>query len=331
MTATSRSKPCSWVWKAGKRQGRSNRFRKRGTDCFINRNGVHCRMTKVFRNVYSYYFLIPAGIFYIIFFIIPTIVSFFFSLTRWSLTDWTFIGLDNFVTFFKEPWLFTGLQNTFTFALLTSGLKVVLGLLLGVYLCSKIRSGELIKSIVFFPVLVSTIAIGITFGHMMHPTAGLINTFLSWFGISGPDWLGNVKIALLSVGLVDVWKGLGIATVIFIAGIKSIPEEYYEALQIDGGNAWHKFWNIIIPLSRSAMNTVILLSFIGGLKTFDLIWAMTKGGPGFATDTIASIIYKQYQAGFYGLSTAGNVILFLIVMLVVLPLMKLLNRKEVEL
>ncbi|GAA3331288.1 hypothetical protein GCM10020331_087280 [Ectobacillus funiculus] len=108
----------------------------------------------------------------------------------------------------------------------------------------------------------------------------------------------TAKIALLSVALVDVWKGVGMATVIFIAGIMSIPEDYYEALMIDGGNAWHKFWNIILPLSRPAMNSVIILAFIGGLRSFDLIWAMTKGGPGFSTDLIASIIYKQYQAGF---------------------------------
>ncbi len=288
------------------------------------------KVTKVFKRVYPFYFLIPAGIFYILLFLVPTAVSFFFSLTRWSLMDWSFIGLDNFVTFFKEPWLYTGLQNTMIFAILTSGLKVVFGLLLGVFLCSRIKSGEFIKSLVFFPVLVSTIAVGITFENLMHPSNGIINGFLAWFGLKGPNLLGDPDLALVSVALVDVWKGIGIATVIFIAGIKSIPEEYSEALQIDGGNAWHKFWNIIIPLSRPAMNTVIMLSLIGGLKTFDLIWAMTKGGPGFSTDTIASIIFKQYQAGFYGLSTAGNVILFLIVILIVMPLMKLLTRNEVE-
>ncbi|GAA3331426.1 hypothetical protein GCM10020331_087970 [Ectobacillus funiculus] len=152
---------------------------------------------------------------------------------------------------------------------------------------------------VFFPTLLSTIAIGMAFAMMMHPTQGLINLALQAVGIVGPDWLGDSKIALLSVALVDVWKGVGMATVIFIAGIMSIPEDYYEALMIDGGNAWHKFWNIILPLSRPAMNSVIILAFIGGLRSFDLIWAMTKGGPGFSTDLIASIIYKQYQAGFF--------------------------------
>ncbi len=136
---------------------------------------------------------------------------------------------------------------------------------------------------------------------------------------------------MLAYALVDVWKGVGFATVIYIAGIMSIPSDYYEALQIDGGNAFDKFWRIIVPLSRPATNTVIILAFIGGLRSFDLIWTMTKGGPGFATDLIASIIYKQYQAGFYGLATAGNVILFLFVTVLAYPLSAYLNRKEVDL
>jgi raffinose/stachyose/melibiose transport system permease protein len=134
----------------------------------------------------------------------------------------------------------------------------------------------------------------------------------------------------LSVAFVDVWKGVGMATVIFIAAIMSIPQHYFEALAIDGGNKWHKLWNITIPLSRGGMNSVIILAFIGGLRSFDLIWAMTQGGPGFTTDLIASIIYKQYSGGFYGLSTAGNVILFLGVSLLAFPLYRFLNKSEVD-
>jgi raffinose/stachyose/melibiose transport system permease protein len=289
------------------------------------------RLSKLHRKIYSYSFLVPAAIVYIIIFIVPTFLSFFFSLTRWTLSDWEYIGLDNFITFFKEPYLSIGFRNTFIYAVVTCGLKVVLGLLLGVLLTGALRIKNYLRSVVFFPTLVSTIAVGITFSVMMHPTTGLINETLSFFGIKGPDWLGNPSIALLSVAMVDVWKGVGFATVIYIAGIMSIPEQYYEALQIDGGGSWHKFWHIILPLSRPATNSVIILAFIGGLRSFDLIWAMTKGGPGFSTDVIASIIYKQYQAGFYGLSTAGNVILFLFVSLLAFPLSRFLTRKEVDL
>ncbi|MDQ6417990.1 sugar ABC transporter permease [Paenibacillus sp. LHD-117] len=288
-------------------------------------------MNKVFKRTYSYTFLWPAAIIYTVIFILPTVMSFFFSMTRWTLLDWEFIGLQNFKTFFEESSLNIGFKNTVIYAVVTCVLKVVFGLLLGFFLTSSIRSKHYLRSVIFFPTLVSTIAVGVAFSSMMHPSQGVINKALAYLGIAGPDWLGDTSIALLSVAFVDVWKGVGFATVIFIAGIMSIPGEYYEALQIDGGNRFNKFWNIIVPLSRPATNTVIILAFIGGLRQFDLIWAMTKGGPGFTTDVIASIIYKQYVSGFYGLSTAGNVILFLFVIILVFPLYVYLNRKEVDL
>lgn len=288
-------------------------------------------MTKLTNRSYTYYFLLPAGIIYFVFFLLPTIMSFFFSMTWWTLTDWKFIGLENFITFLTEPSLNIGFKNTIIYAIVTCSLKVILGLLLGVFLSQKLKTIGFVRSMVFFPTLLSTIAVGMAFAMMMHPTQGLINTALKIIGITGPDWLGDTTIALLSVALVDVWKGVGMATVIFIAGIMSIPEDYYEALAIDGGNSFHKFWNIIVPLSRPAMNSVIILAFIGGLRSFDLVWAMTKGGPGFSTDLIASIIYKQYQGGFYGLSTAGNVILFVVVSALAFPLYAFLNKKEVDL
>lgn len=153
---------------------------------------------------------------------------------------------------------------------------------------------------------------------------------IQFFGGHGIDWLGNPDIALYSVIMTDVWKGVSIATVIYIAGITSIDKNYYEAASIDGANGWQRLKSITIPLCRPAMNSVIILSFIGGLRSFDLIWAMTNGGPGFATDVMASIVYKQYAAGFYGLSTAGNVIMFVLIALLGFPLQKFLLSKEVD-
>jgi len=288
-------------------------------------------MTKASRKLYTYAFLLPAGLIYFMLFLLPTIMSFFFSMTRWDLVDWEFIGFENYVTFFSESSLNIGFRNTIIYAVVTCILKVVFGLLLGVLLASKLKTRGYLRSVVFFPTLLSTIAVGIAFSSMMHPSQGIINKAIAAIGLAGPDWLGDTSIALLSVALVDVWKGVGMATVIFLAGIMSIPEEYYEALQIDGGNGFDKFLHIMLPLSRSAMNSVIILAFIGGLRSFDLVWAMTKGGPGFSTDLIASIIYKQYQGGFYGLATAGNVILFLGVSLLAFPLYKFLTKREVDL
>jgi raffinose/stachyose/melibiose transport system permease protein len=281
-------------------------------------------------HTYPNWFYLPAAIVFILFFLVPTGMAFYYSLTRWTLFDATFIGFDNYVTFLNNPSLSSGLRNTIIYAVMTSGLKVIISLPLAMLLTSNIRFKNIYRSITFFPVLVSTVAIGITFSMLMQPSTGLINNALGVLGLPQPDWLGNPDLALYSVALVDVWKGVGIATVIFMAGILSIPDEYFEAARLEGG-PWVKFRYVIIPMARNASFTVILLSFIGGLRTFDLIWTMTRGGPGFASDVLTSVIYKQYQAGFYGLSTAGNVVLFILVVIIVYPLMRYFNRRELEL
>ncbi|MBZ9936831.1 sugar ABC transporter permease [Mesorhizobium sp. BR1-1-16] len=282
------------------------------------------------RTPYPTWFFLPAAVIYGVLFLFPTLASLFFSMTRWTLFNWTFIGFGNFIQFFNEPFLVGGLINTLIYATLTSGLKVVLGLLFGVLLTSEIWARDYLRSVVFFPVLVSTVGVGITFTVLMHPTEGLINESLALIGVRGPGWLTDPRLALISVALVDVWKGVGLATVIYIAGIVSIPRDYYEAARIDGTNSMQRFWNITLPLARPATVTVVLLSLIGGLRSFDLIWSMTRGGPGFTSDVIASVIYKQYQAGFYGLSTAGNVVLFILVALIIVPLSIFLNSREVS-
>ena len=284
-----------------------------------------------FQRRYSRLFYLPAGAIFIVFFLVPTAMSFFFSFTRWTLFEWEWIGTENFRQFFREPALVNGLRNTVVYAFVTSSLKVVLGLMLAVLLTSRIRARGLLRSVVFFPVLVSTVAVGVTFSVLMHPSDGLINAALSVVNIDGPAWLTDTRIALLSVAFVDVWKGVGLATLIYIAGIVTIPREYLEAVSVDGGGFYQQLRYVIIPLSRPATFTVILLSFVGGLRTFDLIWTMTGGGPGFTTDVLASTIYKQYQAGFYGLATAGNVVLFLVVIALAYPMQRYFNSKELQL
>ncbi|WP_245535055.1 carbohydrate ABC transporter permease [Leadbettera azotonutricia] len=248
----------------------------------------------------------------------------------WTLTDFRFVGLYNFRTFFSEYSMRIGIKNTILYAVLTCGFKAVLALGIAMLLTSPMKTKHIIRSLVFFPNIVSTIAIGLTFSSFMHPTRGLFNTLLAHFGIMGPDWLGDINLALYSVIFTDVWKGVSVATVIYIAGLQAIPETYYEAASIDGAGGFQRFRHITLPLVRSSINTVIILALIGGLRTFDLIWSMTRGGPGFATDTLASIIYKQYANGFYGLSTAGNVVMFFLIAIIAFPLYRFLISREVD-
>ena len=281
---------------------------------------------------YPLWFHIPGGVIYIVLFIVPTVFSFYFAFTRWTLFKATFVGFENFVLFFTEPGLIGSLRNTLIYGFLTSGLKVVLGMLLAVLLSAPIIARGYLRSVTFFPVLVSAVGVGLTFQVLLDPFEGFVNHVISSVtGADGPGWLTDPSLALFSVVGIDVWKGVGLATLIYIAGIAAIPNEYFEAARVDGATSWQIFRSIILPLSFPATSTVIILSLISGLRSFDLIWTTTQGGPGFASDVIASVIYKQYQAGFYGLSTAGNVILFIVVTAIIYPLSRWLNSKETAL
>ena len=182
---------------------------------------------------YPYWFYVAPALIYAIFFIVPTIASFYYSFTRWDLFTATWIGLDNYKTFFEEQALILGLRNTLIYAVVTSGLKVVIGMALALLLTSKIIARGYLRSVIFFPVLVSAVGIGLTFTVLMNPERGLINQMLGGADIG---WLTNPNLAIFSIALVDVWKGVGLATVIFIAGLVSIPTEYYEAAAVDGAS-----------------------------------------------------------------------------------------------
>jgi raffinose/stachyose/melibiose transport system permease protein len=285
----------------------------------------------VLDRTYPGWFVLPGAAIFAIFFMLPTLASFYFAFTRWTLVNVQFIGFDNFVQFFRDPQLTKAFVNTLIYGVLTSVAKVVLGLLLGVMLTSRIFARGYLRAVIFFPVLVSTIGVGITFKALLDPFHGVVNTTLASIGIQGPGWLTDPHLVLFTLIGIDVWKGVGLATLIYIAGLVAIPRDYYEAARIDGADGFRSFWSITLPLVRPATTTVVILSLIGGLRSFDLIWATTNGGPGFSSDVIASVIFKQYQAGFYGLSTAGNVVLFLVVTGIVLPLFVWMNRRQAEL
>ena len=280
------------------------------------------------KSLYSVWFVVPSLLIFSVFFLYPIISSLYYSMTVWNFETATFCGLDNYRMFFSENSLSSAVVHTLIYAFATSGLKVVLAFFIAIFLTSTIRTKDFIRSAVFFPNLVSTMAVGLTFLYLMHPTKGLFNTVLHGLGLNTVNFLGDENLALISVIAVDVWKGLSISVVIYIAGIQSIDSTYYEAADIDGANGWQKIINVTLPLVAPSQNSIIILSLIGGLRTFELIWAMTGGGPGFATDVMASVIYKQYAYGFYGLSTAGNVIMLVLISLIAFPLQHFLNKRE---
>ena len=279
---------------------------------------------------YSVWYILPALTVFTVLFIVPMIISVFFSMTVWSFADFRFVGLQNYKMFFEDSQLLQGLGNTLIYAFSTSMSKVVLALLISIFLTSNIRLRGALRSVVFFPHLVSNVAIGITFCALMHPTKGVFNAVLTSFGLKASKFVYSPNTSLISVIVTDIWKGLSVSTVIYIAGLQAIDRTYYEAAEIDGASRLQTFWNITLPLVRPAMNTVIILSLIGGLKSFDLIKTMTDGGPGNSSTVLALTVYRQFANGYYGMSTTGNIIMLVMISLISYPLQKFLLSREVS-
>ncbi len=288
-------------------------------------------MVSYSKKYYSYVLLIPAALLYFTFFILPTFTSFYFSLTNWNLFGSQFIGLDNFVQFFQEESLAIGLKNTFIYTGVSLCLKMVLGLLLALALNMKLRTQSYLRVVFFFPYVISTLVIGLIFNAILHPS-GVFNKGLEFIGLGflSQKWLTDPNIVIYTVSFIEVWKFLGVCAVILIAGLKSIPESYYEAAKVDGVNRRTSLFHITLPLLRSSLNTVFILSLIGGLRSFEIVFVLTQGGPGHYSELLSTVIYKQFANGYYGLATAGSVIMFVVVSIIVFPVYIYLTKKEIQ-
>ena len=286
-------------------------------------------MQKLNRKTYPIWLAAPGLITYIIIFIIPTFASFYFSMTIWNLKEARFVGLENFITFFSMTNTRTALINTAIFALVTCSVKIILGLLLAQYICNGIESGNYLKIVIFFPYLLGNVVVALAFRAILEP-AGTVNQFLQLIGLDAVRWLTDKRFALMTCIVADIWKGIGTVTIILIAGICAIPKSYYEAAAIDGASPWRAFRKITLPLLIPSFNTVLTLCLIGGLRSYDLVQALTGGGPGYSSEVLGTVIYKLFARGSYGLATAGNVILFIIVAFVVFPINSYVAKREVD-
>ena len=286
-------------------------------------------MQKLNRKTYPIWLAARGLITYNIIFIIPTFASFYFSMTIWNLKEARFVGLENFITFFSMTNTRTALINTAIFALVTCSVKIILGLLLAQYICNGIKSGNYLKIVIFFAYLLGNVVVALAFRAILEP-AGTVNQFLQLIGLDAVRWLTDKRFALMTCIVADIWKGIGTVTIILIAGICAIPKSYYEAAAIDGASPWRAFRKITLPLLIPSFNTVLTLCLIGGLRSYDLVQALTGGGPGYSSEVLGTVIYKLFARGSYGLATAGNVILFIIVAFIVFPINSYVAKREVD-
>jgi raffinose/stachyose/melibiose transport system permease protein len=285
--------------------------------------------------MYPFYFSIGALVLYSLFMVLPGLMGFYLSFTDWNRysSEINFIGLRNFALIFSKQNYWHSITNTIIFTLVTIVLKTVVALLLALLLTKGLkRFFNFHRVIIYLPAIIPMIVVGIVFRSILHPTTGVLNEFLRAIGLDflAQRWLTNPDIALYSVILVDTWKGVGFIMVILIAGLQVIPTEYYEAAQIDGANPWDEFWKITLPLLIPTLTVTTVLNLLYGLKVFDIVWVLTNGGPGYATETVYTVVFKEFSKGRYGVSTALSTLLFAIMSICGYWLINAMHPKELE-
>jgi raffinose/stachyose/melibiose transport system permease protein len=287
------------------------------------------------RHRYPFYFMVPALILYVVFFIVPSLSGIAYAFTDWnSYSDQVnFVGLQNFRTIFSpdENYL-RFISNTFAFTVLTIILKTVFGLGLALLLNEGVRRFvNLYRVMIFLPAVLPMIVIALLFRSILNPATGILNGFLRDVHLDSLalPWLVDPHIALYSVVGVDTWKGIGYIMVILLAGLQTIPKEYYEAAKVDGANAWALIRHITLPLLMPAIVVVTVLNVLYGLRVFDIVYALTNGGPGYATDVLSTSIFNAFSDGRYGLGTAVSSLLFVILLVAGFFVIRLLDRDPV--
>jgi ABC-type sugar transport systems, permease components len=282
------------------------------------------------KRYYSYWLLSPGMLVFFVFFIVPSLMGFYFAFTDLdaSFKVTRFVGFDNFVTLYDNPSNLLAFKNTFIFAVVTTVFKIGLGLLLAILANQRLKSRLLLRSVLFFPVILSTIAVAIAFKAIYHPSTGILNVFLRAVGLDSlaMNWLTDPALVMYSISFVEIWKWTGFSMMLFLAALQSMPQEVTEAAKIDGASSWQHFRFITLPMLTPVMNTNVILSVIGGLKVFDVVYALTGGGPGNASNVINTAVFKAFAAGRNGEATAANLVLFVLILIAVLSLNKVINR-----
>jgi multiple sugar transport system permease protein len=218
---------------------------------------------------------------------------------------------------------------TIVFVILVVLFEFIIGFLIAILLNQVERFRNIYYFILLIPLLINPIVVGLIWRMFLHPQLGILNYLISLIGIDPVNWLGDPQNAFITIIFVDIWHQVSFMIILLLAGLASIPEEPYEAARVDGANPFHQFRDITLPYMRPVIIITLLIRLIFALKTYDLIYIMTKGGPGDATDLISYYIYRSAFIGLdLGQAASMSVILLLIVCVIIYPLFKFMNRAD---
>lgn len=276
-------------------------------------------------------FILPNFIGFAVLTLVPMGAAFVIAFMEWdsySPPEW--VGVDNFERMLRDQSFWIALGNTAYYAAGHIPLTMLAALGLALLLNKRIRGLGFFRTTMFFPYITSLVAVAVVWNMLFNPTMGPINQFLEWIGVQDPPgWTTTSAWSMPAVIITSVWRDMGYYMVLYLAGLQAIPQEYYEAADVDGANAWQRFWNITIPSLRPTTFFVLIMVTIASFKVFDLIVVMTDGGPGRSTLVLSQLIYREgIKENRFGYSSAISLVLFLIVLVFTVVQFRIQKRKE---
>ncbi len=274
------------------------------------------------RRLWAALFLAPPMALYIVIVVAPLLVSFYYSLTDWNgfNPEYNFVGFENFLKITRDPLFANAIWNTIIWMAAAILLPSLGGLVIALALNGRGFSGSFYKSLFYLPICLSLVVIGQVWIWVYHPDWGLLNVVLNRLGLEAwaHAWLAEPETALFSVIFAWSWQQTGLAMVIFLAGLTAVPKELTEAAEIDGATYWQSLRHVVIPLLLPATVVVMALAIINSLKSFDIVYVMTQGGPFHSSDTLAMFMYTESFKKYYmGYGSAISVVLFAISLLII--------------
>jgi raffinose/stachyose/melibiose transport system permease protein len=281
---------------------------------------------------YKWFFIAPALMIYSILWIIPIIISFGFGFTDWKgFGPIQLNGISNYMELFQDTRFYLALKNNLIYAFFSIFVTVSLGLLLALII-DNIKVGKsFFRNILFMPMVLAWIAVGLLWKWIFNPSFGLVNEVLKAFNISsyGINWLGDSHLILYPIIIVAIWKSFGYAMVIFLAGLQDIPEELTEAAYIDGAGKLQTTFKIIIPLLKPVMSVVLILTLIDAFRVFDVFIIMGSQGAAGYTEVLSTYLFKNaFDYNRFGYASSIAVIQFLIVIIISITYLKSMDRIE---
>lgn len=277
------------------------------------------------RKTHPMWFLGPAFAILFVFFLLPALYNFIYAFTDWSGFKSSIkpVGFDNFAELVSNGTLFRSLRVTIVYAVLVAVLQNVFGFALAVLLERDTWLNRLARVFFLIPVLMSALAVGYIFQALLKPE-GALNALM---GIDYA-WLGDTTWTIVVVAVIHSWKWMGLSMLIYLAGLKTIPEDMVEAARIDGASRWHTFWRIKSPLLAPAVTFNVATALLGSMNGFDIVQATTGGGPARTTEILNIFIYRTFGQGLFAQATTMSLVLFLVVALMAFPVISLLRRRE---